>query len=110
MDMLRDLIRHGITDTELRETKMYMAGITQMNMAKGTKQAEYNGLEWFLGNDEQITPYGDLYKTKYEDITKPEINRVIRNYFTLENTNIVMVGSRLPDKKHIEKLVNGVFA
>ena len=110
MDMLRDLIRHGITDTELRETKMYMAGITQMNMAKGTKQAEYNGLEWFLGNDEQITPYGDLYKTKYEDITKTEINRVIRNYFTLENTNIVMVGSRLPDKKHIEKLVNGVFA
>jgi len=92
MDMLRDLIQHGITETELKESKMYMDGIIKMNISRGTKQVEYNGMEWFLGNNEKITSYTDLYKTKYEPITKPEINNIIRKYFTPENMNIVLVG------------------
>jgi predicted Zn-dependent peptidase len=107
--MLHDLIHHGITDTELKESKMYMDGIIKMNISKGTKQVEYNGMEWFLGNTEKITPYTNLYKTKYEPITKSEINNIIRKYFTPENMNIVLVGGQLPDKKHVEKVSSGIF-
>jgi predicted Zn-dependent peptidase len=104
VDMLRDLILHGITDTELKQSKMYMDGIIKMNISKGTKQAEYNGMEWFLGNNKKITPYTDLYKTKIEPVTKSEINRVIRKYFTPENMNIVLVGGHLPDKTQVERI------
>lgn len=103
IDMLRNLIRRGITDTELTESKMYMDGIIKMNISKGTKPVEYNGMEWFLGNTEKITTYSDLYKTKFDPITKDEINGVIRKYFTPENMNIVLVGGHLPDKTRIEK-------
>lgn len=109
IDMLRNLIHRGITDSELHDSKMYMDGIIKMNISKGTKPTEYNGLEWFLENNSKITPYNDLYKTKYEPITKTEINHIIRKYFTLENTNISMVGSRLPDKPYINELFSDVF-
>ena len=109
VDMLRDLILHGITDTELKQSKMYMDGIIKMNISKGTKQAEYNGMEWFLGNTEKITPYTDLYKTKIEPVTKSEINRIIRNYFTPENMNIVLVGGHLPDKPQVERVSSSIF-
>ena len=108
-DMLRDLIRGGITDTELKQSKMYMDGIIKMNILKGTKQAEYNGMEWFLGNTEKITPYTDLYKTKFEPVTKSEINRIIRKYFTPENMNIVLVGGHLPDKLQVERVSSTIF-
>jgi predicted Zn-dependent peptidase len=104
-DMLRDLIRRGITETELKESKMYMDGMIKMNISKGTKQTEYNGMEWFLGNTEKITPYTELYKTRFEPITKSDINRLIRKYFTPENMNVVLVGSNLPDKIDIERLL-----
>jgi predicted Zn-dependent peptidase len=104
-DMLRDLIRRGITDTELKESKMYMDGIIKMNMSKGSKQVEYNGMEWFLGNTEEITPYTELYETKFAPITKNDINSVIRKYFTPENMNVVLVGGNLPDKIDIERVL-----
>jgi predicted Zn-dependent peptidase len=109
MDMLRDLIRRGITETELKESKMYMDGIIKMNISKGTKQAEYNGMEWFLGNNKKITPYTELYKAKFEPITKFEINNIIRKYFTPENMNIVLVGGNLPDKIPVERVSSSIF-
>ena len=108
-DMLRDLIHQGITDAELNESKMYIDGIIKMNISKGTKQVEYNGTEWFLGNNETVTPYADLYKTKYDPISKDDITHIIRKYFTPENMNIVLVGGHLPDKTHVGNLATKMF-
>jgi predicted Zn-dependent peptidase len=108
-DMLRDLIRRGITDTELKESKMYVDGMIKMNISKGSKQAQYNGLEWFLGNTDKITPHTELYETKFAPITKNDINRVIRKYFTPENMNVALVGGNLPDKIDIETMVHDLF-
>ena len=103
MDMIRDLIKHGVSEKELSETKRYLEGKQMLNMENAETQVDYNGKELFLHNTTHIDPYKTLYQKHIQPITREDIHRVIIKYFTPENMNVAIVGGGLGSTLAIRK-------
>ena len=108
-DMLRKMIRYGVSHEEIHNAKTYIRGKNRMNMENGIEPVEYNGIESLIGNKTEFTRYEDLYESKYANITHAQISRVIHTYFRPENMCISMVGGSLPGQKVVEKYCNNIF-
>ena len=101
--MLKDLKENGITDTELNLSKQFLKGRNKINMEDNDNNAIYNGEQMILFPDENIIPYEDIYKTYYENITKLQINQIIRKYFIKNNMNVCIIGEQNPSERIILK-------
>ena len=103
MDMVRDLIRNGVSEKELSETKQYLEGKQMLNMEDAGTQVDYNGREMFLHNTTDIVPYRSVYEKHVRPITRADIHRVIRTYLNPENMNVAIVGGGLGSIPAIRK-------
>jgi len=109
VDSIRHLIKHGVYSAELHSSKTHLNGNMLMNASVGETQVDYNGKEWFLGNNEKIVPYTEKYHLQYAPLNVAKINQIIRKYFTPENLSVVIVGGHLPDKSQILKCCKHIF-
>ena len=100
--MLNLLLKEGITDSELLLTKNYIKGKYFINMENNSIQSNYNGEQLLLSPEKNIVPYDKLYDTYYKNITKKEVNEVIKKYFKKENMNVCILGENLPSIKNIK--------
>jgi predicted Zn-dependent peptidase len=111
VELLNDLVSHGITEKELKESKGNMKGRTVRDMENTTKIAEYNGLECIIYENDGLVPYDKIYKKCYEGITRADINRVIRTYFKKDNMSVVLYGEHVPSvslvKKYFSRFTHG---
>ena len=65
--------------------------------------AEHIGKEFLLyGDKKKIISYSDIYDKYYKDITKENIDTVIRKYFKPENMSVCIVGEQIPSQSTIE--------
>jgi len=109
IDLLHDLIKHGIKQSELTETKSNLKGKMMLNREDIDTQTSHNGYEYLLfganrsvSRGDKIIPYRDVYDTFYKNITMQQINDVIRKYFKPENMTVCIVGSHIPSLKTIQ--------
>lgn len=96
VDLFRDLFVHGVTETELEETRMYLKRKTTLDMEDADTIAYTNGKRVLLRNLKTATPYQELYAKYYSKVTREDIHRVIRTYFKRSNSYLAMVGGGLP--------------
>jgi predicted Zn-dependent peptidase len=108
-DLVRDLIRNGLTEYEMEHTKRYIEGSMKMQMETSKQNVEYNGVETFLANKTQLVPFNKLYETEFATITRSQLHEIIRKYFTPENTNVVILGGNLPSNSQITKYCARAF-
>lgn len=104
LDMLCNLVRHGITQEELTITKGYLHGSLNMALANNERVVTHNGTRMLLHPENEIVPFAKLYDTNYKSITKTDIDRVIRKYFITNGMFICMAGDNLPNENLIRRL------
>jgi predicted Zn-dependent peptidase len=104
LDLLADLVKHGVSEKEVAGVKKYMKGHEEMNLEDADTQVSHNGLSWLLYNSESVVPYKDIYDTWYADVSREQINNVIAKYFKPENMNVAMVGGDLPDVRLVKRM------
>jgi predicted Zn-dependent peptidase len=105
--MLNDLIKKGVSQTELTNTKSNLKGSMALDLQSVETSTFHNGLCFLMENDPQI-PYIDLYDKCYSSITKKQINQMIHTYFIKENMSVCLLGEHVPTiekvKEECEKL------
>lgn len=103
VEMLNDLIKNGITETELILAKNYYKRNMYINLNNG-KIAVYNGIQMLVfGQDKNIVPYEKYFDTYFKSITKEQMHDVIKKYFIKSNMNIGLIGNKLPSDIMIKK-------
>lgn len=108
-EMLRMLIRNGVSEDEVHTAKTFMEGKHKLHLENGIEPVEYNGIKCLLENNDKIIPYSDLYKAKYSHITRTDINRAIHTYLKPENMCLSIVGGHLPGRSIVDKYCRRIF-
>jgi len=105
IQMIRDLVKDGITRQELELAKSSYRGKMLVSVENADSIASYNGKNALFGI---VNP--PEYDYVYEKIIKPlslsEINRAIRKYFRMENMIVSVVGRTPPTEKMLGKYVD----
>ena len=106
ISILNSLIKKGITQEELTAAKGFLQGKITIKMENSDSQCEYNGLEHFIYSEDESTdhfvPFDQIYKKCYADITKAQINDVIRKYFKSESMVVCLLGENVPTIDNIK--------
>lgn len=105
--LLRDLKQNGIQLEELKRAKGYLKGKNRMALENIDNLTEYNGMAYMLSETDsqfkkEFIPYMELYDKYYHNITLDDIQRVIAEYFCVENMAIGIMGEKIPSRKQIE--------
>lgn len=106
--LLNDLVKHGVTQEEVTKTKHYMKGGVENSLETANTQSYYNATRVMLMNEDQenIVPIKDMYSMRYANMTKSNLNRVIRKYFRRDAMNVSMVGGGIPAYATLMKCLN----
>jgi zinc protease len=89
LDVLKRLHQKGVSEDDLKSAKAYLKGQFPPEMETSVQLAGILSELFFNGLDEREI---DTYYAKIDAATMADINRVIRQYFPLENLAFVLVG------------------
>lgn len=103
IQLLNDLIEKGVNTNEMTISKGYLRGSMNINLEDNDTTAEYNGKHFLLNPEDKITPLSELFDTYYKNITKMQLDTVIRKYFKKSNMNVCLIGEHIPSLKQIQK-------
>ena len=97
--ILDDLVKHGVTDGELKIAKQNIRESLKMDSVAGADKSSYNGIRVMLHNESEkdIMSNGEMYEKCYKKITKTTINKVIQKYFAGHNYYLSITGGKLPN-------------
>ena len=102
--LINDLLKHGVNDKEFLLSKNSKKEKMKLQLEDNDVLAEHIGKEFLLyGDTKKIISYSDIYETYFKNITKENINTVIRKYFKPENMSVCIVGEQIPSQSTIEK-------
>ena len=101
--LLNDLVKNGITESELTTTKKNIFGKMSIRLEDTSVQASNNGFEYLVngGNADIITPYSQIYDRHLKDITKKQIDDIIIKYFKRSCMNVALIGGKNPSEDMI---------
>jgi len=107
---LKNLIKNGITEEELRIAKGYMKGKSVMNLEKCENQAMHNGeyaiMETYnQRRDLPFVKYSDVYDKYVEPLKCSDIIRVIKTYFIPDRMGVVLIGKHVPSLDKVTSIV-----
>lgn len=100
--LLNDLLKNGITQTELTKVKGYLKGNAIIQMEDCQKQNEYNGIEYFIYDKPEIIPYDKLYDKCYAKITVKQMNAIIKKYICSQFMTVCLFGENVPTIQEIK--------
>lgn len=108
--LINELIKRGITDDELKLAKNYLKGDMEIDLEDNEKLALHNGEKLLVYPNEKIIPYSKIYDTFYKNITKKDIETVIRKYLNKKNMSVCIISEKLPSldkvKEQCEKIIS----
>ena len=116
--IISDMIKKGITKEELATAKGNFKGTSLLDLQDIVTQARYNGEEIMMGvgftdgnmvKPRKIIPYKDLYEKCILPITVDDMNRVIKQYFTVQNMCVCVLSEKLPSLESIQKVCNEII-
>ena len=100
-NILDDLIKNGIKDSELKMAKQHIRESLKMNSIAGGYKSHYNGILIMLHNETAITPNDEVFSKYYKSITKSDVNTIILKYFASRNYYFSVLGGKLPKSSDI---------
>ena len=108
VQIIRDMIKNGITLDELISTKGNFKGSNLIELQDTVTNARYNGEEMIFGNS-KIIPYQDIYHKCIHHINVSDVNRIIAKYFTRENMCVCVLSEKLPSLEIIKKECSAII-
>ena len=108
--LINGLIENGITDNELKLAKNYLKGDMELDLEDNENLALHNGEKLLVYPNEKLVPFSKIYDTFYKNITKKDIENVIRKYLNKKNMTVCIVSDNLPSldkiKEQCEKIIS----
>lgn len=104
-DILEDLVKNGIKDSELKMAKQNIKETLKMESIASGDKASYNGIRLMLHNDTDILPNSDIYEKHYKKITKKDVNDVINKYFAPKIYYFSIIGGKLPKASKLNGII-----
>jgi len=106
--IISDMIKKGINKDELTTAKGNFKGTSLLDLQDIVTQAKYNGEEILMG-EKKIIPYKNLYEKCILPITVDDMNRVIKQYFTVQNMCVCVLSEKLPSLESIQRVCNEII-
>ena len=103
--LLDNLIRNGVTNSEVKRAKQNIKDSLKMDSIAGGDKSEYNGVRVILHNDTDIMPNEDIFDKCYKHITKSDINKIILTYFASRNYYFSVIGGKLPSVREVTRFL-----
>ena len=100
--MLNDLIKKGVSQSELTSTKTNLKGSMTLDLQNVETTAFHNGLDMLMEND-NIIPYIDVYEKYYSSITKTQVNEILKKYFIKENMSVCILSEHVPSMEKVKQ-------
>ena len=101
--MLKDVFENGITENEITLVKQFIRGRMNINMEDNDVKSIYNGEQVLLYPNEKFVSYENIFETYYKNITKLNLNEIIRKYFIKSNMVVCIIGENLPSENIIHR-------
>ena len=102
LDVIKDLIQHGVTPKEVEVAKGNCKGGSLIDLQSIDTLANYNGVAAVLKKD--TVAFNDVYKTYIEPITYQQVNKIIQKYMIYSNLVVGIVHDHAIPKKKIESM------
>ena len=102
VELIGNLIQHGVTQHELEVAKGNCKGKTLLNIQSMDILAEYNGIRAVLGSND--VNFIKVYDTYIAQITCTQIHSAIRKYMTYDRLMVGIVHKDAIPKNKIESL------
>ena len=96
VDIIRDIYVDGLDQSEIDIAKGYVQGKINIKVDDGYIKCSHNGASALIYPSEPICPYSKIYDTFYKDITKADLDAVVRKYLRKDNMTVCMVGEHIP--------------
>jgi predicted Zn-dependent peptidase len=105
IDIIRDLLQHGVSENELQKTKQYLQGKQMLNMEDAETQVDYNGKEMFLRStpDAKRKEYEETPENDVTQVTMAQAFRPLGVRRSLHNTNEIIPYKHIYDT-HIKPI------
>ena len=100
--IINDVIKNGVTQSEVDLTKQYLKGSLNTNLDSNESKCKHNGVSALLYPDTPVCPYSKLYDVHYKDISKADIDEVARKYLTKSNMSVCFSGGNTPKLSEIK--------
>ena len=107
LKLINDLVKDGITKTELDISKSSYKGKLILSKENADSIASYNAKN-MLFNIDNAPAYVNKYSANIRPITVADINTCIRKYFRRENMVVSVIGRSPPSQKMLEKYVDTI--
>jgi predicted Zn-dependent peptidase len=105
-DILDELIKHGIKESELKMAKQSIKDTLKMESVAGGDKCAYNGVRVILNNDTEVLSNSEMYGKYYNAITKSDVNEIIAKYFASRRFFYSVVGGKLPSTTTLTKYLS----
>jgi len=102
-DVLEKLIKHGVTESEIRWAKQRIHDTFQNEQLVGEDKCAYNGVRLMLHNETDILTTEEMYEKCYKSIDKKRVNDIIKKYFSMDKAYLSVYGGNLPPDTKILK-------
>ena len=102
LQLIKDLIKNGVSAKEIEVAKGNFKGNMLMNLQSVDTLAEYNGVSTILKLNE--VPFNKVYDAYIKSITLQQVNKIIDKYFIQDNLVVGIVYDHELDKKKIEQM------
>jgi predicted Zn-dependent peptidase len=109
LDIIKDLLRRGVTQKELSDAKGNLKGQFIISKEQSQNKCIHNGMEYIIFDINEPNQYETLYDKYYASVTKKDIDEIIRKYFVPENMLICLVGEHLPSLGSVKKTSRYLF-
>ena len=103
--MIRDLLKHGVTEEEVKTAKTFLESTQKMKSEDSEVVAKYNGKNELFGNF-GAPSYQDKFGRLIKPITKADVDACIRKYFKKEGMVVSIVSSNPPSERHLRKVID----
>lgn len=103
LKLINDLLKNGVTESEVRQAKSYLNGKYKMKQESADVRAFYNGENEIYQMQSKIT-YDKKFKTFIEPVTKARIDDAIKTYFVPNGMVVSIVSNKSLQSEKIIKM------
>jgi len=110
LQMLNDLVKHGITENELRVCKNNLKGYMLLQQEKSELQTLYNGEQVILFGKKDIISYSDYFETFLQPISQKQVNEIIKKYVKKDQMSVCIVSGKNDSLPAIKRICETLVA
>ena len=102
--MIRDLIKNGVTEEEVRTSKRFLEATQKMKSEDAEVIGKYNGKNELFGMLD-APRYKDKFDRMIRPIAKADVDECIRKYMKIEGMVVSIVSASPPTEKQLLKFI-----